>query len=230
MNNGLPGKNINLNTKTDFLYLLIDEHTNGVLCSTKDYDVACATTLCSSRVSLKAVETDKPWIGLDFKSSNFNDTTVNYVATLRTGQRYVSELDATLATAEYTKLREEVALRMRFHDSLVNKYRHIMLGIPESGLFVEYSGTITYELLKCKPADGYYTNAIKAYALQSGCDDATAYDELSMQVDNLSHARMRNLGSYIKFRNKLNQSAADAPLMQAIIVEALNELYKNAIS
>jgi hypothetical protein len=230
MNNLPPVKNINLNTKTDFLYLIIDEHTNGVLCSTKDYDVACATTLCSSRVSFKAIETDKPWIGLDFKSSNFNDLSINYVASLRTGQRFITELEAQLATVDYTKLREEVALRMRFHDSLVNKYRHIMLGIPESGLFVEYSGTITYELAKCQPSEGYYTNAIKAYALQSGCNTPTAYDELSMQIDNLSHARMRNLGSYIKFRNKLNQCSADSALMQSIIVEALNELYKNAIS
>jgi hypothetical protein len=223
-------KNINLNNKTDFLYLIIDEHTNGVLGSTKDYDVACATTLCSSRVSFKAVETDKPWIGADFKTSDFNDTSVNYVANLRTGQRSVTLLSDNLVSTEYTKLREQIALRMKFHDSLANKYKHIMLTIPESGLFVEYAGTIGYELAKCNPDSGYYTNAIKAYGMQSGCDPETAYNELSMQIDNLSHARMRNLGSYVKFRNKLNQAPADPVQLQAIIVEALNELYKNAIS
>jgi hypothetical protein len=220
--------NINYNPVADFLYLVIDEPTNAILASTKSYDAAWALRLFSSSIGVRCIETHKPWVDEDYKTINFNDVSKHYTAMFKSSNRYVADLNQELITPEFIERRRDVIRRLSYHDSLKIKIDILMASTGDSKVFLGYADTIGYELLKCKPEEGYYTYAVQAYGIASECNAETAYDELKLQLDNLAHVRMRSLGIYIKYRNRLNSSPSDKESQMAVIRDAMQELLKNS--
>lgn len=220
--------NINYNLVADFFYLIVDYPTSAIMASTTNYEAAQAMQFFSRRLVVKVYETHKPYIGDDFKETDFNDTTNHYKLIHTSQVRQVGILDTELATTEFINKRKEIIRRLSFHDVLFTKVELMMAGMGDSRLFQSYADTIGYELLKCNPALDEYSFAVHAYGLASDCNAETAYDELKLQMDNLAHARMRNLGIYIKYRNRLNQTASDKDSQAGVIKDAMQELIRNS--
>ena len=49
-----------------------------------------------------------------------------------------------------------------------------------------------------------------------------------MQMENLAHARMRNLGIYIRYRTLLNDALGDQASLDAVIEQARGDLTTNS--
>jgi len=220
--------NINYNSVADFFYLIVDYPTSAIMASTKNYEAAQAMQLFSRRLIVRIFETHKPYIGDDFKETNFNDLTNHYTVIQNSQIRQVGNLDSAVATPEFIARRREIISRLTFHDSLLTKVELIMLAIGDSRLFQNYADTIGYELAKCNPDNNEYSFAVQAYGIASDCNAETAYNELKLQMDNLAHARMRSMGIYIKYRNKLNQADSDKDSQSSVLKDAMQELIRNS--
>jgi hypothetical protein len=221
-------RNKNKNQLCDFIYLVMDHPTNAVMASSTSYEAAQAIQLFSSRLQIRAVETHKPWLDDNFKITNFNNTKRHHTVVFKNNNRVVETLSPKVATNEFVKRRREIISRLKFHDSLSTKVNLLMAGTGYPKIFLDYADTIGYELQQCRPNEEYYTYAIQAYSIASECDTASAYNELKLQLDNLAHLRMRSLGIYIKYRNKLNDAPGDRDSQRAVIQESMQELQKNS--
>lgn len=219
---------MNTNYTTDFCYLLIDLNNNGVLYNTNSSGAAQAMLLYSSNIQCIPLETHHTWARKDFKESNFNDFGIHYSIVVVDGQRVVEELPATAVDGRFKKLRAEVKMRTLYHELLINiANAQLALSAEHNGV-IDFADTIIYEIQNCQPDNNYYTDPVRAYALGSGISNQSAYDELKLHIDNLSHQRMRNMGIYVKFRNMLNQTDATVEAQRAVIGMAVDNLVKNS--
>lgn len=216
--------------KRKFYYLLIDQHTDGVLWSTQSKDAATAMSMYSTRIKLATIDSqrDRPdAANQDFATTKFTDMTRHYRVTFRKTQRTLH--DMTDPPAGWLELRQEIARRGRFQTRLSNMCDLAMMAMAESGRLQNFMPTVDSELAKCDPAAGRYSLAIEAYAATTGCTAATAYGELKMQSDNLAHARLRNLGIYLKYRDRLNEAQGTTAAQAAVMQQASDELFANAL-
>jgi hypothetical protein len=219
---------MNTNYTSDFCYLLIDTINNGVLYNTSSSGAAKAMLLFSSNIQCIPLETHHLWARADFKESNFNDFNKHYTIATPGGQRTVQELPESAVDNRFKDLRKEVKIRTEYHALLINiAMAQLALATEHNGI-INFGDTIIYEIQNCRPDENYYTDAVRGYALGSGIDNQSAYDELKLHVDNLSHQRMRNMGIYVKFRNMLNQVPAETNAQKSVIGMAVDNLVKNS--
>lgn len=219
---------MNKNYTPDFCYLLTDSINNGVLYNTSSSGAAKAMLLFSSNIQCIPLETNHVWARKDFKESDFNDFNKHYTIAIVNGQREVQELPSSAVDTRFRELRKEVKIRTEYHALLINiAMAQLALSTEHNGI-VDFGDTIIYEIQNCKPKENYYTDAVRGYALGSNIDNQSAYDELKLHIDNLSHQRMRNMGIYVKFRNMLNQAEAEPLAQKAVIGMALDNLLKNS--
>jgi hypothetical protein len=219
---------MNTNYTPDFCYLLIDTINNGVLYNTSSSGAAKAMLLFSSNIQCIPLETNHLWARKDFKESNFNDFSKHYTIATPGGQREVQELPSGAVDNRFKELRKEVKMRTEYHALLINIAKAQLALATEHDGIVDFGDTIIYEIQNCKPEENFYTDAVRGYALGSSIDNQSAYDELKLHIDNLSHQRMRNMGIYVKFRNMLNQASGDTLAQRAVIAMAVDNLIKNS--
>lgn len=219
--------NINHNLVADFFYLILDYPTNAVMASTKNHDAAQALQLFSRRLIVRSFETHKNWLNDDFKVTDFNNINEHYAANIRGRNRELVKLDESIVTPEFVEKRKEIIRRLNFQDSLATRVDLMMQLTSDSRIFQNYASTIGYELEKCRPEENFYTPAVIAYGIASECNSSIAYNELKLQMDNLAHIRMRSLGIYTKYRNRLNQAPGDADSLREVVNDAMQEIIRN---
>lgn len=219
---------MNDNYIADFCYLLIDTPTNGILYNTSSCAAAQAIQLFSSNIYCTPLETHSMWAPKDYKETNFNDFGKHYTIVGKPGQRVVKELPAHVVNERFMRLRQEIKTRADYHLRLHDIARSVLVQAVEHQLIVDFGDTIIYEIQNCRPGEGYFTDGVRSYALISGISNHSAYNELKLHIDNLSHQRMRNMSIYLKFRNMLNQTPADPVQQKAVIMMALENFIKNA--
>jgi len=218
---------MNTNSNTGFCYLLFDLTTRCVLYKTDSSGAAMAVLLSTS--NLGSMSCDRRWLALkNFDESNFNDFSVFHTLTFKNKVRHIGYLSEYFITPELKKLREEIMIRVAYHDILINKTNGLINLSAEHYGIIDFGDTIVYELQKCRPEENYYSDAVKNYALGSEIDDQAAFDELKTHMDNISHQRMRSMGLYIKYRNMLNQAPATQKDQQRVIDRALDALFFNS--
>lgn len=219
---------MNKNYTKDFCYLLTDSLNNGVLYNTDSSGAAKAMLLFSSNIQCIPLETNHLWARKDFKETNFNDFSKHYTVAVVNGQREIQELPASAIDDRFKKLRVEVKMRTEYHALLINIANAQLALATEHDGIVNFGDTIIYEIQNCRPEENYYTDSVRAYALGSNISNQSAYDELKLHIDNLSHQRMRNMGIYVKFRNMLNLTDSATEAQRAVIALAVDNLIKNS--
>lgn len=212
---------------TDFCYLIFDSTSRCVLCKTNSKGAAMAVLLSST--NLGSMTCDLRWLAKkNFDASKFNDFNSFYTVNFKNKIRHIEQLPDQVITSRLKKLREEIRIRVEYHNILIDKTNGLINLSAEHFGIVDFGETIVYELQKCRPEENYYSDAIKNYALGSEISDQAAYDELKTHIDNLSHQRMRSMGLYIKYRNMLNQASAIPADQQRVIDAALDALLFNS--
>jgi len=220
----------NIFTKPEFMYLVTDGSNNdAILLSTGSATTAKAVAMSDRRLRYRGVETWAKWIVKEFKENDFNDMAQTYLYNWRGGKRSISIAPPELVTEEFLAFRKEIKDRHSWHEALSTLCDLIMLPVTETVLHTEYASSIIGQLQQCDPKSGYYTDAICAYASATNCTPATAYTELNLHMENIAHARLRNLGIYIKYRNLLNATPAIAESQLAVYNAARDELVNNSL-
>lgn len=222
----------NIFTKPELMHLIADaNHSDAILLATGSTAAAKAVAMCNRNLRLKTIETWTPWIDNSFKISDFNDLTVAYVFkwNSNTQTRSVELAPSDVLTPEFKQYRQEIKLRLGWLEVLGTVADVIMSPVTETPLHIEYADSILDQLQKCDPTNNIYTDAIAAYATATDCTPAAAYSELNLHMENMAHARLRNLGIYIKYRNLLNAAPATAEDQRAVWNAARAELINNSL-
>lgn len=222
----------NIFTKLEFMHVITDaNHSDVILLATGSAAAAKAVAMCNRNLRLKTIETWAPWIDNSFKISDFNDPAAAYVFVWNssTQTRSVEPAAIELLTPEFKQYRQEIKLRLNWLEVLGTIADCIMTPVTETPLHIEYADSILDQLNKCDPANNRYTDAIAAYATATNCTPATAYVELNLHMENMAHARLRNMGIYIKYRNLLNAAPATTEAQRAVWNAARAELINNSL-
>jgi len=217
----------NISNKQDFYYILIDDFTTGILAGTASFKSSIAMTLLNSRIRMIPIAVTAPWIDKRWVNSNFNTLDINYSHRYKHGD-ILGELHSSAVTETYINYRKEIKIRLSFQEALVQFCEITVLGISETPFLIEYGDTILYEISNSNPDKQQYTDAIKSYAFASNCSNSTAYGELKLHMENISLVRMRNLGIYINYRNKLHDTVGTISEQKIVLEQAKTELFKNA--
>lgn len=220
----------NIFPKLEFMYLVVDSsNLDAVLLSTGSATTAKAVALSDRRLRCRAIETWAKWINKDFKEFDFNTMEETYLYNWRSGSRSLTVAGPDVVTDEFKKFRKEIKDRHSWHEALDTLCSLIMLPVPETERHLEYAPHIVSQLQQCDPNNNIYTDAISAYASATNCTPATAYTELNLHVENIAHARLRNLGIYIKHRNMLNAAGPSNAEQKAVYDSARDELINNSL-
>jgi hypothetical protein len=222
----------NIFTKPELMHLIVDaNHSDAVLLATGSTAAAKAVAMCNRNLRLKTIETWAPWIDSGFKICNFNDPSIAYIFkwNSNTQTRSAEPAPAELLTPEFKQYRQEIKLRLDWLEVLGTVSDVIMSPVTETPLHIEYADSILDQLRRCDPENNSYTDAIAAYATATDCTPAAAYAELNLHMENMAHARLRNLGIYIKYRNLLNAAPATADAQRAVWHAARAELINNSL-
>lgn len=206
-------------------FVLLDQHNDIAAWATTSKDAANAMSMFSTRVKMVNMEFKKN-ILTSMSMPEFQDLEKCLRLTYRKATRATLEIPNSDAIRAY---REEIAIRTRCQEKLVRLCDQAMQMISDTNRFNDYASTIMYEMSQCDDTAGVYSEGIKTYAASTNCEPRSAYQELKMQMENLAHARMRNLGIYIKYRNLLNDSAGDQESQSAVINAATDELIRNSM-
>ena len=222
--------NKNIFIRPEFMYLVTDaSNSDAILLATGSATTAKAVALCDRRLRFRGVETWARWIDKEFKDLDFNDIKNTYYYNWRGGKRSISVESPELVTEEFVTFRREIKMRHSWHEALSALCDLIMLPVVETPMHNEYASSIIDQIHKCDPDNNFYTDAICAYATATNCSPATAYAELNLHMENIAHARLRNLGIYIKYRNLLNAAPAIQDAQQAVYNAAQDELVNNSL-
>lgn len=214
----------NINTVKDFLYLLKDETNDCIITASESYDAAAAVSLFSPRISLVPIETHKRHLKSKLRAAEFKNPNVvlrwNSRAGVKRDIQVVNDFPPGLMA-----FRSEINERLFWQEKL-KTHCDMMLKIngPETPMLEEYLPSVLDELVRCDPASGSYTAAVKSYAAISEISESAAYDELRLHCDNLAHSRLRNLAIYIKFRNQLNEAAVTE--QETVFRSAMAAIYR----
>lgn len=225
--------------KREFLYLIMDRENDIILTATHSQRTAKSVCLSTRRLYSYPMEQWANHIDKSFKTINFKVSStplhriVNpsfHVDKGSSSQGRTCELvDESTITEEYKKFRANIHLLLHAHDNLSNLSDLMMENYILDNYYVEYSSSIIYELDKCHPEKEFYSDAVCSYAAITGISPWGAYQELRMTMDNLSHARLRVLAIYIKYRNMLNS----VPLLEKNIRDVLElcrfEMFKGSL-
>lgn len=220
----------NIFSKPEFMYLVCDSsNLDAVLLSTGSANTAKAVAMADRRLLCRTIETWARWISKDFKEFDFNNMEKTYLYNWCSGQRSIVESRPELVTEEFRAFRKEIRDRHGWHEALSTLCDLIMLPVTETKYHIEYAPSIVGQLQQCDPATNSYTDAINAYASATNCSPATAYAELSLHMENIAHAQLRNLGIYTRYRNLLNSAPATHEHQKAVYDAALDELLYNSL-
>lgn len=212
---------------TNFCYLIFDSVSRSVLTKTDSSGAVMAVLLSSPNFGSMSCE--KRWLASkNFAESEFEDLEKFYIINFKNKISHIERLPDHFITSKLRTLRSETILRLKYHSILINKTNSLINLSAENYGIIDFGDTIIYELLKCKPEENYYSDAIKNYALGSGISDQGAYNELKTHIDNISHQRMRSMGLYLKYRDMLNLAPASPTEQQKIIDAALDAYFFNA--
>lgn len=216
-------------TKPEFLYLVCDSsNLNSILLSTSSETNAKAIEHSNRRLRIYPIETWENWVDENFSTFDFNDLTKLYQYSQRNGKRSVSEIDESLINdITFADFRKEVKERFGWHNALSTLCRLVILNSTETPFHAEYANSISSQLKQCDPTNKYFTDAIIGYSVATDCTPATAYEELNLHMENLAHARLRNLGIYIKYRNLLN--SVESTSFKEVYNLAKDELINNSL-
>jgi hypothetical protein len=220
----------NIFTKPEFMYLVVDSsNLDAILLATGSATTAKAVAMTDRRLRCRGIETWARWIVKDFKEFDFNNMETTYLYNWRNGQRSITVAPPENITDEFRAFRKEIRDRHSWHEALSTLCDLIMLPVTETPMHTEYAASIVGQLQQCDPANNRYTDAICAYATATDCSPATAYAELNLHMENIAHARLRNLGIYIKYRNLLNSTPATTEKQKAVYDAARDELINNSL-
>lgn len=213
-------------TVEDLVYVLIEQGTNGIVGFTRCEASAKAVLLSSRRLKMNALDFSKDWLDTVIKEA---DLTGHYKLEIRQGQKKFETLSGPeIEDSFYSILKKSVPVRLFFQNALFALSKNIMLSVPESPVHQSYMDTLIHELNQCQPNEGIFTDAVKSYAVASDTSDWGAYQELMLAVNNISHARMRNLGLYVKYRNALNRARATRDEQGQVLAQARNAFLNNS--
>lgn len=210
-------------------YLLYDLHSGMALWATENLDAATALCMYSTRIWMVTINTANKKAGV-WTPMDFRNPAQNYRVNFKEAKREIDPVENQVLAREFLEFRRAIKLRGRRQELLSSFFEHAVAGNSDSKRLLEYLDSVMFELNRCDPANSRFSAGITAYAENSGCDPKTAYEELSMQVENITNARMRNLGSYVKFRNMLNDAGSTEEEQLAVMLLARDELTKNSMS
>lgn len=219
--------------KRAFLNLVVEYPTNNIIVATHSERVAKAVALSSRKLRVQPVEQWAHYVHeslkkVDIKRNQRGGKFFRMVTGNGEG-REVEEIPLEEVSDELKKLRRESVLRLYFHETLANLCDSMIYHYAETDLHVECSPFIIDQVNKCRPDEDYYTDAVHSYALAAETSDFGAYQELKMHMDNMAHARLRNLAIYIKFRNQMNESRATEEEQNKVLKRARFELWKGSL-
>jgi hypothetical protein len=219
--------------KRAFLNLVVEYPTNNIIVATHSERVAKAVALASRKLRVQPIEQWAHYVHdsmrkVDIKRNQRGGKFFKMGSGNGEG-RTVEEIPQEEVTPELRTLRRESVVRLYFHETLCNLCDSMIYHYSETDLHVEYSPYIIDQVNKCRPEEGYYTDAIHAYALSAETSDFGAYQELKMHMDNMAHARLRNLAIYIKFRNMMNATRATESDLTEVLKKARFELWKGSL-
>lgn len=216
-----------LNHNRDYIYLLVDEVTDGILHATDDLSAASAMAVFSLRIKIIPLETHKSFLRKDLLDVDYKDPDVHLIWRQAPGLRKHLPMPPADITNEYLAFKQEVKTRTLYHELLLIRVLEASVtNFVETPLLEKFSSTIVDDLLRSNPESGYFTPGIRAYASASEVDDATAFRELQLHIDNLKTVRMYLLGTYIKYRNLLNKADASRESQMRVIETMLNIIHK----
>lgn len=219
----MPAPNINF--KREALYLLIDEKTDGILCTTDSIDAATAMCMFSLRITVQVLETHMYWLREGLRNVDYRDLTKHYTFKVGDLSRDVKPFENP--PEEFLAFKKEVALRVRFQERLrVYCDGSVLAHSSESPMLEDYSSTIIYELGKCDPENNKFTDAIKVYADINEISEKIAYQELKLHIDNLSTVRLLNYAMYTKFKILFNNAPATQEAQMTVLSKLFTEIYK----
>ena len=213
----------------EFFYIIVDKPSRNILAATNSKGAAMAISLWQSRIWMNIVPNKNNRPPDQQSIDDFLDLKRCYKTVLGDFQE-----DFVLTPIPQTDkkslkiLRREVIRRLFWQTKLASRCERATMVVPENILLEKYSESILSELDKCDLSTQYYTEPIKDYARITDCSNNVAYNELKLHMDNLAHSRLRNLGLYIKFRNKLNQVAGDYDSQKLVYEEFLQEMFGNS--
>lgn len=212
---------------TNFFYLIFDSVSRSVLCKTDSSGAVMAVLLVSP--NLGSMSCEKHWLSTkNFPESEFDDLDKFYAINFKSKVSHIERLPDHLITSELRTLRSQIILRTKYHSILINKTNSLINLSAENYGIIDFGDTIIYELLKCRPEESYYSDAIKNYAIGSEISEQATYNELKTHIDNISHQRMRSMGLYLKYRDMLNHVPASPIEQQKIIDLAVDVYFFNA--
>jgi hypothetical protein len=213
----------------EFFYIILDKSNRNILAATNSKGAAMAMSLWQSRISMNVVSNKNSRRDDQQSIDDFLDINRCYKTVL--GDLNEDFVLTTVPKADKKSLkilRREVIRRLLWQTKLASRCERGTTAVPENIFLEKYSETILSELDKCRPDKQYYTEPIKDYARITDCSNDVAYNELKLHMDNIAHSRLRNLGLYIKFRNKLNQVNGDHFSQKLVYEEFLQEMIGNS--
>lgn len=219
-----------INQNRDYIYLLVDEVTDGILYVTNDQSAGAAMALFSPRIKIIPLETHKSFLRKELLEVDYRDESNHLIWRNAKGMRWALPMPEADITPEYLAFKNEVKIRTFYHELLLLRVLEASFtNSAETPMLEKFSGTIVDDLIKSNPNEGYFSPGICAYADACGIDDITAYRELQLHMDNLKTTRMYVLGTYIKYRNLLNKAPANRKEQMAVIDQLLTNVYKRQL-
>jgi hypothetical protein len=216
--------------ETATLYVVVDTITTGIFCSTPCAQLAHALRLYSVRVTIKPA--GYGWGGHikpEYQNINLNDPAHTYGLANSNGIWFPALSLSAQQQQDFQQFRQRLLLVKHYHAQLIDTARIAQENSQAANpLLVKYLDTIMYELSKCTPETAQYTDAIQSYAQVSGCTPEAAWQELQLSVEGVSHARLRNLALYTRYRNAINSSPADPDALDDIMYQAGQDFYSRA--
>jgi hypothetical protein len=187
------------------LAIIVEKEFNTILCRAINVSSGVATCKGLFNTSLQifpiSMSQFKPIAEYDF------DSTVYYIS----GYKDIHKAPDHIITPEYLELKRLTKLRNSYLWAFEQRLQE-GLGRAYDYFDDNLEAFLISELNKCKPDEGYYTDAIYEYAAVAGVDINTVYQELYLRSQTNGLIRLRNKAFYDKGVIALNSAKTEEEL------------------
>lgn len=203
--------------------IVIDNHTNGVMCECATYSIAHSVSLGFINSSIKVLPSNLSWQSEEF-NKRFNSTELHYQHIA--GK--IHDMNPALITEEWIALKNLAILRNTWQliwETRCNQY--LLNRNIEYAHTAEFEGFLWRELDACKPESDFYTQAIIEWATLSEVSPNTAYQELKLKAESKGLQYIRNHAIHQRFVLLLNRENTKEDLLK-VLLEGMSYLINKA--
>jgi len=193
-------------------YIVVDSHTDGILCECYSVSIAHSVSKGFINSTLKILPASVPWL-YDQYNKDYNSFEVFY----QHRNMQIFEMKSELITDEFVSLKKLAKLRNSVQHVWEARCRQFLLDRNyEYFANSELEGYLLVELNNCNTTKNFYTPAITEWAELNEISADVAYQELRMRSTSIGRQHIRNHAIHQKFVNLINQQFTEKEMIKIL--------------